>query len=99
MKKTWIYIIIIIVLSIILGFLWFKIINNSNNSNNNNQPGMNNSFNISYSATKKITKNEDISKEKYSSTKEDQNVLLASGNIKSTLSNLIQVFMVQILQY
>lgn len=87
MKKTWIYIIIIIVLSIILGFLWFKIINYSNKSNNN-QPGMNNSSNISYSATKEINKNEDISKGKYSSTKKDQNVLLASGNIKSTLSNL-----------
>ena len=87
MKKTWIYIIILIVLSIILGFLWFKIIYYSNNSNNN-QPIMNNSSNISYSATKEITKNEDVSKEKYSSTKKDQNVLLASGNIKSTLSNL-----------
>ena len=87
MKKTWIYIIIIIVLSIILGFLWFKIIDYSNNSNNN-QPIMNNSSNISYSATKEITKNEDISEGKYNSTKKDQNVLLASGNIKSTLSNL-----------
>ena len=87
MKKTWIYIIIIIVLSIILGFLWFKIIYYSNNSNNN-QPIMNNSSNISYSATKEITKNEDISEGKYNSTKKDQNVLLASGNIKSTLSNL-----------
>ena len=89
MKKTWIYIIIIIVLSMILGFLWFKIINYSNSSNSaNNQPGMNNSSNISYSATKEITKNEDVSKGKYSSSKKDQNVLLASGNIKSTLSNL-----------
>ena len=87
MKKTWIYIIIIIVLSIILGFLWFKIIDYSNNSNNN-QPIMNNSSNISYSATKEITKNEDISEGKYNSTKKDQNVLLVSGNIKSTLSNL-----------
>ena len=87
MTKTWIYIIIIIVLSIILGFLWFKIIDYSNNSNNN-QPIMNNSSNISYSATKEITKNEDISEGKYNSTKKDQNVLLASGNIKSTSSNL-----------
>lgn len=86
MKKTWIYIIIMIVLSTILGFLWYKIISYSNNSNNNQQ-GMNNSSNISYSAIKEITENENISKGKYSSTKKDQNVLLASGNIKSTLSN------------
>ena len=87
MKKTWIYIIIMIVLSTILGFLWYKIISYSNNSNNNQQD-MNNSSNISYSAIKEITENENISKGKYSSTNSDENAVSVSGDIDVTLSNI-----------
>ena len=90
-KETLIGIIIIIVLSLILGLLWFLIINNTNKNNNinsNNQPSMNNSSNITYSSVKTITKDKTISNKTYSSSKKDQNVILVKNKIKATLSNL-----------
>ena len=84
MKNTWIYIIIIIVLTLILGLFWYLIINSNKDNNNMN----NNSSNTSYSAVKEITKDETISKGTYKSTKANENVILATGNNKVTLSNL-----------
>ena len=87
-KKTLIYIFIIIFLLVILGLLWYLIITNNRSSNTENtQPGMNSSS-VEYSAAKKITEDEDISRGEYKSTKADENAILISGNIKSTLSGI-----------
>ena len=90
-KKTLMYIIIIVSLGIILGVLWFLIVTDSNsrNSNNGSIPNMNNSGSVSYSAALKITSNEDITDSEYSSAKKDENVILVTGKIKSTLKNVI----------
>ena len=92
-KKTLFYIITIVVLAAILGILWFLIINtnkNHNSSNNNDQggPGMNNNTNITYSAVREITKDEDLTDGQYESTKADENVISVSGNVTSTLSGI-----------
>ena len=87
MKKTLIYIITIISLSLILGLLWFIIIKNSTD-NSNNMPISNNSSNISYSQVKKITKSQELTNENYASTKADQNVVLVGNKAKATLSNI-----------
>ena len=88
-KKTLIYIIIIIVLVLILGLLWYLIINDNKSINSNNQgQGMNNNSSTTYSATKEITKDENITSGKYKSSKADENAILVFGNIKSTLSNI-----------
>ena len=88
MKKNLMYIIIITVLLTILIILWYLIISSNNlNSQGNNSQKMNTESNITYSAVKEITEDEDISGE-YKSTTADENVISASGNIKSTLSNI-----------
>jgi hypothetical protein len=92
-KKTIIYISIIVVLSIILGVLWFLIINTNNNKNSNSNnsgggPGMNNNTNITYSSAKEITKDEDITSGEYSSTTKDENAISVSGSVKSTISGV-----------
>ena len=95
-KKNIIYIIIICVLTLILGAIWFLIINNGrSNSNNNpnngngeNPPGMNNSSSAEYSSAKKITSNENISSGSYESTSSNENVISVSGSVTSQLSNI-----------
>ena len=93
-KKNILYIIIIMVLVIILGVLWFLIINstnnnsNSNTSNNKNGPGMNNSSSTSYSSVKEISKDEDVTSGEYISTNADENVILVSGDVESTISGI-----------
>ena len=89
-KKTLVYIIIIIFLCLILGVLWYLIINNnSNKANGNNGAGMNNSnTNVSYSSAKEITSDEDIDGEEYESSKSDENAIMVSGNVKATISNI-----------
>ena len=89
-KKMLIYIITIIFLSLILGVLWYLIINNNSNINNNNGPGMgnNSSANVEYSSAKEITSDEDIDGEEYESNKSDENAIMVSGNVKATLSNI-----------
>ncbi len=92
-KKNIIYIISITILIIILGVLWFLIISdsknfnnyNSNNSHNHNQ---NSNSSISYLSPKEITKDEDITSGEYKSTSADENAILISGKVKSTLSNI-----------
>jgi hypothetical protein len=94
-KNTLSYIIVIVILVAILGVLWFLIINNTNknnnsNNNSNNQggPSMNNNTNITYSAVKEIIKDEDLTDGEYKSTNADENAILVSGNVKSTLSGI-----------
>ena len=88
-KNNILYAAVIIVLVTILGLLCFSIVNKNNNSiNNNNPPGMNNNTSISYSAVKEITTDENITEESYKSTKADENAISATGNIKTTLSNV-----------
>lgn len=53
---------------------------NSNNSTLNN--------NVTHSSTKEITGNTKLNSGKYSSTKSDENVILASGDISATLKNI-----------
>ncbi|MBR3161612.1 MAG: hypothetical protein IKF19_02630 [Bacilli bacterium] len=89
-KKMLIYIITIIFLSLILGVLWYLIINNNSNKNNNNGPGMgnNSSENVEYSSVKEINSDEDIDGEEYESNKADENAIMVSGNVKAILSNI-----------
>ena len=93
-KKTLIYIVIIVSLVLILGLLWFLLINNSNTQGENNGPGGTppggspggSSGNVTYSASKEITTSEDLTSGSYSSSESDQTVISVSGNIKSSLS-------------
>ena len=88
-KKTLTYIIIIAVLVIILGVMWYVIISDNNtNTSNNTLPGMNNNSQTTYSGVKEITSNEDITSGEYKSSNADENAILVTGNIKSTLSNI-----------
>ena len=98
-NNTIIYIVIIIVLTIILGVFWYLIINNnsSSKSNSNSNSSSNNSnmhnnsksnSSITYSSSKEINKDEEISEGSFSSSKADENAILVTGNIKSTLSNI-----------
>ena len=89
-KKNITYAVIIIVLVVILGVLWYLIIKNTNktNSDNGNNQVMNNSSNISYSAVKKITEDGNIKDKEYKSTDADENAILVSGDISSTLSDI-----------
>ena len=89
-KKTLTYITIIVVLVIMLGVMWYIIIsdNNTNSNSNNTLPGMNNNSQTTYSGVKEITSNEDITSGEYKSSNADENAILVTGNIKSTLSNI-----------
>ena len=84
------YIVTIVVLVLALIGIWLLFINNTGNNktNNNNQQQMNNNTNITYSAAKEITTNEDIDGEAYESTNSDENAISVSGNVTSTLSNI-----------
>ena len=86
-KKTLMYIIIIISLILLLGVLWYFIITDTNTPNMNRPEQMNNN-NISYSASKEITSEEDINEGEFTSSNSDENVISVSGDIKSTLSNI-----------
>ena len=88
-KNIW-YIIIISVLVISLGVLWYLIIDNNSSSGNNNGNGggMNNNSTITYSAVKEITSDEDITDGTYKSTNADENAISVTGDVKSTLSNI-----------
>ena len=93
-NKTIPYIVIIIILSIILAILWYLIINNkTNNSNikdNNIDNRMDNkSSSISYSASKEITSDSEITEGEYKSDNKDENAILVTGNIKTSLSNIM----------
>ena len=85
MKKKILYIITIVGLIVILSVLWIIIINSNNKGNNNGMP-INNNSSISYSASKEITKDEDITSGEYKSTTKDENVISVAGNITSNIS-------------
>ena len=92
-KKTLWYVIIIVVLVAILGTLWFLMIGENNSSNNsgnheNTRPGMNNNSNTVYSATKEITNDETITSGEYKSSNADENVILVSGDVTASISNI-----------
>ena len=80
----------IVALIAILGVLWFLIIDTVNNdsTSNNDMPTMSSSTSVSYSAVKEITSDEDITGGEYASSNADENVISASGNITSTLSDI-----------
>ena len=87
-KNTIINIAIIAVLVVTLGVMWFFIINALVGSENGDMANMESSSSASYSAVKEITSDEEIDGEEFSSTNSDENAVLASGNIKATLSNV-----------
>ena len=89
-KKIIIYIVTIALLIIILGVLWFLIIsdNNSSNRNKSHKHSRNSNSSITYSSQKEITDDEDITSGNYKSTNADENAILISGKVKSTLSNI-----------
>ncbi|MBR3230182.1 MAG: hypothetical protein IKF91_05100 [Bacilli bacterium] len=87
-KKTLSYVFIIVFLLVTLGLLWYLIITNNRSSNTGNTPPGMNSSSVEYSAAKEITEDEDISSGEYKSTKADENAILISGNVKSTLSGI-----------
>ena len=82
------YIIIIVVLVIILCLLWYLIINSNIDNKNNNSSGNINVQSDTYSSLKKITTDENISDKEYKSTNSDENAILISGKINTTLSNI-----------
>lgn len=91
-KKTKIYVGIIIGLTLTLGTLWFIIIKDTSQSTSKNQLEENKKSkenkNITYSSKKEITKEENIKEEEITSTNSDENAILVSGDIKSTLSDI-----------
>lgn len=89
-RKNLLYGIIITVLVTTIVVLWYLIISSNNsNINGNNLPRMNNTSSVTtYSSVKKITSNENINSGNYISKTKDENAILVSGNIKSTLSNI-----------
>lgn len=95
-KQAISYSIIIVVLIVTLGVLWFLIIDTVGSSQNTvsgggNMPAMNgggNSSSASYSAVREITSNENIESGDFSSTNADENAISVSGDIKSTLSDI-----------
>ena len=86
-NKNILYIVIISILIIILVLLCFLSINNINKITNNETEEISNS-NTTYSATKEITKDENITEGSFTSSNKDENAVLITGNIKSTLSNI-----------
>ena len=92
-KKNITYILIILILVIILGVIWFLIITDNNskvnsNTNNSNNKHQANTSSLTYSSPKEITKDENITEGNFESSKEDENSILISGNVKSNLSNI-----------
>lgn len=55
---------------------------------NNNQPGNQSNALISYSASKEITEDTTIDSGNFTSSKSDENSILISGDIKTTISNI-----------
>jgi len=90
-KKNIIYISIILVLTIILGFLWYLIINKTNNNNNSNpnkNEQMNNSVNVSYSSAKEITTDDSITSGTFESSNTDENAILVSGEVDVDITDV-----------
>ena len=85
----------IAVLGIILGVEWGFLIStlssDNNTQSNSGQPSQmqgGSSSSASYSSAKEITSDEEITGGEFTSSKADENAISASGNIKTTLSNI-----------
>ena len=89
--KILIYVLTSLIFTIIISFasIYFMSKNlNVNNSNNNQMgPGGNQNSNISYSAVKEITSNEDIEGVSIESKNKDENALLING-VSSNITNV-----------
>lgn len=92
--KVLIYSLLTIVLSFILTFLVAVSANKYIDTTSKNKIGMeniqnnNSSSNITYSSPNEIDEDKDITSGDYSSSKSDENAILATGNIKANLSNI-----------
>ena len=87
------YAAIIAALAVILGVLWFLIIDTVNSNyttNGGNTPAMNGGSlsSASYSAAKEITSDENITSGEFLSTNADENAISVSGDITATLSGI-----------
>lgn len=94
-KTTSSCVVAIAVLIIILGVEWgflISILSSSNNTQSNSgqssQMQGSSSSSASYSSAKEITSDEEITSGEYTSSTADENAISASGNIKTTLSNI-----------
>ena len=89
-KKYLIYILIIIILTLILGVLWFLIVNENkeNGITSVKKQDKVTSSSVSYSSAKSITKDENIDGGTFESSSSDENSIMVSGNVKSNLSNI-----------
>ena len=89
--KITIFILTVIVLSasyMLINMIYIKSLNNSSNSNNNVPGDTNNSSNVTYSASTKITEDASLSDKNYSSSKEDNNAVLIVGDIDVSLKDI-----------
>ena len=88
-KKTNIIVFIICSLVVASGltFLDSRLVPSSNSLNSKNMMN-NNSKNISYSSSKEINNNEEITSGEYTSTNADENAILISGNNTVSISNI-----------
>ena len=92
--KVLIYSLLTIVLSFILTFLVAVSANKYIDTTSKNKMGMensqnnNSSSNITYSSPNEIDEDKDITSGDYSSSKSDENAILATGNITANLSNI-----------
>ncbi len=87
------YAAIIAALVVILGVLWFLIIDTVNSNyttSGGSAPAMNGggSSSASYSAVKEITSDENITSGEFSSTNADENAISVSGDVTATLSGI-----------
>lgn len=86
-KKTIIYVSIIITLVIVLGFLWFLMIND-NNSTESQSSNKTNKSSTSYKSATTITKDDTITGGEYESSNADENAIAVSGDVKVKLSDI-----------
>ena len=92
-KTTSTCVVAIIILAIVLGVEWCFLIgalssDNVQSSNTSTTQQSNSSSSASYSSAKEITTDEEITSGEFTSSKADENAISASGNIKTTLSNI-----------
>ena len=80
----------IVVLVATLGVLWFFLIGaiSGDNSDSNTQTTSRTDSSASYSAANEITSSDEVSGGEYTSTNSDENVISASGDMETTLSDI-----------
>lgn len=83
--------VLVIILGVEWGFLISTLSSDNNTQSNSGQPSQmqgGSSSSASYSSAKEITSDEEITGGEFTSSKADENAISASGNIKTTLSNI-----------